>query len=203
MVKKASVAMVITCLLLGCGASKKAVRLEQEPIAEKKAQVSGSETDADLRGKWSDNHSRLVARELMAEGLSKAWIPAYVGVTGAKPVVTVGTIRNWSGERIDTKALVLCIERELSNSGQVSFVLCKEDCKKISEEGLSRQQYISPEAVTRIKAETGADFVLVGAIKTVTHETKGVEAACYQTELELVNTKTMAVVWAGTKKIEK
>lgn len=203
MVKKASVAVVVSCLLLGCGAPKKAPTPEHEPRAEKNARVSESETAADLHGKWSDNHSRLVARELMADGLSKAWIPAYVGITGGKPVVTVGAIHNWTGEPIDAKALGSCIEGELSNSGQVSFVVCKEDCKKISEEGVGQQEYISPEGVTRIKAETGADFVLVGAIKTMTDETEGAKAACYQAELELMNTKTMAVVWAGTKKIKK
>jgi PBP1b-binding outer membrane lipoprotein LpoB len=201
-VKKASLVLVIICCLLGCGPFKKNRRLEPQTAAEEKAR-SGESPAAQKGSKWNDAQAGLVAREMMADCLSKAWIPAYVGVTRAKPVVTVGTIHNRTGERIDTKALSSHLESELSRSGQVSFVPCKDECKKIGDQGLKQQEYISAEAVNRIKVETGANFVLVGAVSAVNDESEGGGSLYYQVTVELLNTKTMAAVWASTRKIKR
>jgi hypothetical protein len=201
-VKKASLALVIICCLLGCGPFKKTRRVEPQTAAGEKAR-SGESPAAHKGSKWNDAQARLVAREMMADCLSKAWIPAYVGVTRAKPVVTVGTIHNRTNESVDVKIFSSQLESDLSKSGQVSFVACKDECQKIGDQGLKQQEYISAEAVNRIKVETGANFVLVGAVSAVNDESEGGGSLYYQAAVELLNTKTMAAVWAITRKIKR
>jgi len=55
----------------------------------------------------------------------------------------------------------------------------------------------------RIRAETGADFILVGAIKSIVDEIEGTRVVYYQTDLEMINIESMEKVWIGTKKIKK
>jgi len=74
---------------------------------------------------------------------------------------------------------------------------------EIGEEGLAPQEYASRETIKRISARTGAKFILVGAIKSTTDKIQGAEVVYYQTDLEMINTKTLTKVWVGTRKITK
>lgn len=188
--KKAFVVLLVLCLSLACGSSRKVYRIEPETVT-------------DLSGRWNDTDARLVAEEMIADCLSRVWITNYVTTTGAKPVVTVGTIRNKSSEHIDTETFTTDFERELINSGQVKFVASHTQRDEIRDERFDQQEWASPETMKRIRAETGADFILVGAIKSIVDEIEGTRVVYYQTDLEMINIESMEKVWIGTKKIKK
>lgn len=188
--KKAFVVLLMLCLSLACGSSRKVYRIEPETVT-------------DLSGRWNDTDARLVAEEMIADCLSRVWITNYVTATGAKPVVTVGTIRNKSSEHIDTETFTTDFERELTNSGQVGFVASHTQRDEIRDERFDQQEWASPETMKRIRAETGADFILVGAIKSIVDEIEGTRVVYYQTDLEMINIESMEKVWIGTKKIKK
>jgi hypothetical protein len=188
--KKAFVIVLVLCLTLACGSSRKVYRIEPE-------------TQTDLSGKWNDTDARLVAEEMVSDCLSRPWVMDWVTATGGKPVVTVGTIRNKSSEHIDTEIFTADFERELTNSGQVKFVASRGQREEIRDERLDQQEWSSPETMKRIRAETGADFILLGAIKSITDEIEGTKVVYYQTDLEMINIESMEKVWIGSKKIKK
>ena len=188
--KKAFVVLLVFCLSLACGSSRKVYRIEPETVT-------------DLSGRWNDTDARLVAEEMIADCLSRVWLTDYAAAAGEKPVVTVGTIRNKSSEHIDTETFTSDFERELLNSGQVKFVASRDQRDEIRDERLDQQEWASLETMKRIRAETGADFILVGAIKTIVDEIEGTRVVYYQTDLEMINIESMEKVWIGTKKIKK
>jgi len=189
-VKKAFVILLVLCLSLACGSSRKVYRIEPETVT-------------DLSGRWNDTDARLVAEEMIADCLSRVWITNYVAAGGEKPVVTVGTIRNKSSEHIDTETFTTDFERELLNSGQVKFVASRGQRDEIRDERFDQQEWASLETMKRIRAETGADFILVGAIKSIVDEIEGTRVVYYQTDLEMIDIESMEKVWIGTKKIKK
>ena len=188
--KKAFVILLVLCLSLACGSSRKVYRIEPETVT-------------DLSGRWNDTDARLVAEEMIADCLSRVWITNYVAAGGEKPVVTVGTIRNKSSEHIDTETFTTDFERELLNSGQVKFVASRGQRDEIRDERFDQQEWASLETMKRIRAETGADFILVGAIKSIVDEIEGTRVVYYQTDLEMIDIESMEKVWIGTKKIKK
>jgi uncharacterized protein (TIGR02722 family) len=188
--KRALIIMSAAIFLAGCGSSKKVTRLE-----------SGTVTD--LSGKWNDTDSRLVAQEMIQDCLTRPWITEFVGATGGKPVVTVGTVRNMSNEHIDTETFTTDMERELINSGRVRFVASREQRQEIRQERAEQQEYASDETVKRMAEEVGADFLVQGSIKTILDQVEGVRVVYYQTDLEMINVETNEKVWIGTKKIKK
>ena len=188
--KTALVVLLVFCVTLACGSSRKVYRIEPETVT-------------DLSGRWNDTDARLVAEEMIADCLSRVWLTDYAAATGAKPVVTVGTIRNKSSEHIDTETFTSDFERELLNSGQVKFVASRGQRDEIRDERFDQQEWASLETMKRIRAETGADFILVGAIKTIVDEIEGTRVVYYQTDLEMINIESMEKVWIGTKKIKK
>ncbi|HHI02058.1 MAG: penicillin-binding protein activator LpoB [Candidatus Zixiibacteriota bacterium] len=188
--KKLFVILILTSLVLGCGSSRQVERLAPE-------------TQTDLSGRWNDTDARLVAEEMIDDCLHRPWLTDFVAATGDKPVVTVGTIRNKSSEHIDAETFTTDFERELINSGQVRFVGSRDQRQEIREERFEQQDFASRETMKKIRAETGADFILLGAIKSITDEIEGVRVVFYQTDLELINIESMEKVWIGTKKIKK
>jgi uncharacterized protein (TIGR02722 family) len=190
--KKLLVVLVVLAVLpLGCGGGGKTVtRLDTESVT-------------DLSGKWNDTDSRLVAEEMISDCLSRPWLTDYTAAKGAKPVVTVGTIRNLTNEHIAMETFISDFERELINNGNVRFVASKEQRSEVREERFEQQEFASKETAKRLREETGADFMLQGAIKTITDQEGGKQVVFYQTDLELINIETMEKVWVGTEKIKK
>ena len=188
--KKAVVVILVLCVTLACGSSRKVYRIEPE-------------TQTDLSGKWNDTDSRLVAEEMVSDCLSRVWLTNWVADAGEKPIVTVGAIRNRSSEHIDTETFTTDFERELINSGQVRFVASKDQRDEIRDERLDQQEWASLETMKRIRAETGADFILVGGIKSITDEIEGTKVVFYQTDFEMINIESMEKVWIGSKEIKK
>jgi uncharacterized protein (TIGR02722 family) len=157
----------------------------------------------DLSGKWNDTDSKLVAQEMISDCLARVWLTDFIEANGRKPVVTVGLIRNKSTEHIDTETFTTDFERELLNSGKVKFVGSKIQRDEVRDERYDQQEFASEETVKRFREETGADFLLVGAIKSITDQIEGKSVVFYQTDLELIHIETNEKAWIGSKEIKK
>lgn len=184
------VLMAVATLPLGCGGGKTVTRLDTNTVT-------------DLSGNWNDTDSRLVAEEMVSDALSRDWLTDYLQSTGNKPVVTVGTIRNLTNEHIAMETFISDFERELINSSKVRFVANPDQRSEIRAERQEQQEFATRETAKKLRAETGADFMLQGAIKTITDQEGDARVAFYQTDLELINIESMEKVWIGTKKIKK
>ncbi|MFH1686376.1 MAG: penicillin-binding protein activator LpoB [bacterium] len=183
-------ALLLGSLALGCGGGKTVTRLE-------------TDSQTDLSGQWNDTDSRLVAQEMISDCVSRPWLTEFAAATGGKPVVTIGTVHNETSEHINMGTFLSDFERELINAGSVRFVASKESRSEIREERQEQQEFASRETAKRMREETGADFILQGAVKTITDQEGGKRVTFYQTDLELINIESMEKVWIGSKKIKK
>jgi len=157
----------------------------------------------DLSGKWNDTDSRLTAETMVTDVLSRPWLTDFLTEKGKKPVVIVGNIRNKSSEHIVVDIFAKDIERELINSGKVSFVASKEEREQIREERTDQQDFSSDETMKKFYREIGADFLLSGVINSVEDKFEGEKVILYQVDLELIDIENNLKVWLGNKKIKK
>ncbi|MDL1892438.1 penicillin-binding protein activator LpoB [Sphingobacteriales bacterium CHB3] len=180
-----------TLLLAGCGGSGKTVtRVEPDKAI-------------DLSGDWNDTDSRLVAEEMIKDALNRPWLSNFQTAKQKEPNVIVGTVKNRTSEHIATTAFIKNLERELLNSGRVSFVASKEERQEIRDERSDQQEFSTAESMKRFQQETGADFMLRGDITSIIDKEGGESVKFYQVNLELVNIETNQKVWIGEKKIKK
>lgn len=157
----------------------------------------------DLSGRWNETDSRLVAEEMIRDGLSRPWLANFSRVHGDKPTVIVGLIKNKTHELISTDTFIKDIEREFLNSGQVRLVQAGEAREELRDERADQQQYASPETVKKWGRERGADFILQGVVNSIVDELKDKKVVYYQTDLELTDLETNEKAWIGSKKIKK
>ncbi len=185
-----TMAIAFAMMMVACSSSRQVTRME-------------SDTQTDLSGNWNDTDSRLVAEEMIQDCLRRPWLTDFVAASGEKPVVTVGRIRNLSSEHINTETFTKDFERELLNSGMVRFVGSKIEREDVREERMDQKDWASEETVKQIREETGADFILLGSIKSITDQIVGKQTIFYQTDLELINVESNEKVWIGSKEIKK
>ncbi len=180
-----------TVVLLGaCATSNQVTRVDPDE-------------QIDLSGRWNDTDSRLVAEEMVRDGLSRPWVSDFVEEKGKKPVIIVGLIKNRSSEHINTETFVNDFERELINSSRVRVVQGGEAREELRRERADQQEFASAATMKKWGMEKGADFILQGTVNSITDSNSREKLVYYQTDLELTHLETNEKVWIGSKKIKK
>ena len=157
----------------------------------------------DLSGKWNDTDSREVSEEMIDDLSTRPFIGIHAAKFGHKPTVIVGNIRNLSSEHIQTSTFIKDLERELTNSGRVIFVANPYERGQLRTERKEQQDWARPETRKQMRAETGADFMLIGSIKTIFDTENRTTVKFYQVDLELIELQTNEQAGIGAKKIKK
>lgn len=183
-----SLALVSVVALAGCKTKVKRV---------------GVDETIDLSGRWNDTDSQLVSAEMISDLASRSWVEEYTATHSQKPVVIVGTVRNLSSEHIQTETFTKDLERELINSGRVKFVANPLERGELRQERKEQQTWSREETQKRLAAETGADYMLQGGIKTIIDQEGKESVKFYQVDLELVQLESNEKAWIGSKKIKK
>ncbi len=173
------------------------------PGCKTKVERVGAEETIDLSGRWNDTDSQLVSAEMVDDLANRPWIEEFTSKNGRKPVVIVGNIRNKSSEHIETETFTKDLERELINSGRLKFVANSVERGELRQERKEQQTWSREETQKRLAAETGADFMLQGSIKTIVDQEGKEQVIFYQIDLEMVQLESNEKVWIGSKKIKK
>lgn len=169
----------------------------------KKVRRIDPETTTDLSGNWNDTDSRQVSEAMIADAMSHPWITEHAYQHDGKPVVIVGTVRNRSMEHIATGTFIRDLERAFVNSGQVRVVANPLEREELRGERFEQQEWASEETRKRLREETGADYMLNGAIEVILDREGGRQVKFYQVDLFLTEIQSNERVWIGQKKIKK
>ena len=155
------------------------------------------DTVTDLSGYWNDTDVRIVAESLIADCVNAPAITNYIRNNNALPVVIVGNFRNDSDEHIDTSILSKKFEVALINSGKVDFVASSSERGEIRQEREEQQAWASEETAKRLANETGADFMLIGSVKTMVDHVNNVSTRTYWVYAELIDIESNRKLWLG------
>jgi uncharacterized protein (TIGR02722 family) len=156
-----------------------------------------AETQTDLSGYWNDTDVRIVAENLIDQCVNAKAIAAFSYGKKREPVVILGTFKNQSDEHIDTTILSKKFEIALINSGKVDFVASSSERGEIRDERNEQQTFASESTAKSLGNETGADFMLIGAVKTIVDSTAGKSTRTYYVTAELIDIETNRKLWAG------
>lgn len=181
-------ALAVAIIVAGC--ATKVERIDPEEVR-------------DLSGRWNDTDSQLVSEAMVGDVLSRPWIDEFQRRHGQRPAVIVGQIRNRTDEHINMDTFVNDIERELINSGTVTFVASREEREEIREERMDQDLHAREDTRKAMGRELGADFMLQGTISSIRDIEDNEEVRYYQVDLTLISLADNRKVWVGQKKIKK
>lgn len=155
------------------------------------------DTVTDLSGYWNDTDVRIVAESLITDCVNAPAISNYIRSNNKLPVVIVGTFRNDSDEHIDTSILTKKFETALINSGKVDFVASSSERGELRTEREEQQAWASEETAKRLANETGADFMLIGSVKTMIDQADRTMTRTYWVYAELIDIESNRKLWIG------
>ncbi|MGQ0695375.1 MAG: penicillin-binding protein activator LpoB [Nitrospiraceae bacterium] len=185
-----AIAVCIVLTVAGCGHETKVTRVDAGVVT-------------DLSGRWNDTDSRMVAESMVKEALEYPWLGSFSQAKRRQPVVVVGTVLNNSHEHINVQTFITDLERELTNSQKITFVAGKGERDEIRTERKEQAIHAREDTQKAPGKETGADYMMKGAIATILDEADGTKAVFYQVDLQMIDLETNAKVWFGQKKIKK
>ncbi|MBI3358327.1 MAG: penicillin-binding protein activator LpoB [Nitrospirae bacterium] len=192
MQKKIGFGMLFVCgmvLTSGC-ATTSVARLETEQTV-------------DLSDRWNDTDSRQTAAEMVKEALGRPWVDNFQRKNNKEPMVIVGAVLNKSHDHIPTETFTKDLERELTNSGRVTFVASKDEREEVRQERLEQQTNSSEETAKGLGKEIAADYMLKGVINSFEEEAGKEKYKYFQVTLEMIDMEKNTKVWFGDKKIKK
>ena len=158
----------------------------------------------DLSGRWNDSDARMVAQALVEKALVAPWLNNYRAENeSARPTIMVGNVYNITSEHIDTDVYMDEMESAFINSGMVRVVARPTERGDLRAEQENQQARATDASAAAIGAELGADYVLMGSLKSIVDQYGDERVIYYQASLDLIAVETTEKVWAGNHEIKK
>jgi uncharacterized protein (TIGR02722 family) len=163
-----------------------------------------SDTQIDLSGYWNDTDVRIVCDSLIRACLDAPRVTQAIAQKGRLPVILIGRFKNDSDEHIDTSIISKTMEVAIFNSGKADFVAGGDTREELRAERQDQQGNASESTASALANETGADFLLTGAVKTIVDRAGGTTTRTYYVSAELSNIESNQRWWMDqTSEIKK
>jgi uncharacterized protein (TIGR02722 family) len=181
------VALSLVLVLAGCTETKVSRVSENKKI--------------DLSGNWNDTDIQLVSEALIKDCLKGNWIK--IRTVGKDPVVIIGEVENRSSEHIDTTIITKKLETAFIESGKVVTVNDVANRGTLEEERAYQAKNATKKTRKESGNETGADYILLGSVKTNLDQEGNKSVRTYYVDLELVDIESGVKVWVGEQTVKK
>jgi uncharacterized protein (TIGR02722 family) len=151
----------------------------------------------DLSGYWNDVDVRIVCEALIKDCLSNPRVDQAIRAKGSTPMVIVGRFRNESSEHIDTAIISSTMETTIFKSGKLDFVAGGDVRDELRAERQDQQSNASAATMARLRNETGADYMLTGAVRTIVDRDGNQTVRTYFVTAEMTSIETNQRMWMG------
>jgi uncharacterized protein (TIGR02722 family) len=161
-----------------------------------------ADSQIDVSGRWNDTDVRMVCNSLIKDCINSERVAQFVRQyqsrnNGKLPTVIVGAFRNNSSEHIDTSIISKSMEIAIVNSGRLDFVAGGDTRSEIRAEREDQQANASEKTAAALANETGANFMLTGAVKLIEDQAGNRMVRSYFVSAELTNIETNTRLWMG------
>jgi len=156
-----------------------------------------SSKQIDLSGYWNDVDVRIVCESLIKDCLNSPRVAQAIRAKGTTPMVIVGRFRNESSEHIDTAIISSTMETTIFNSGKLDFVAGGDVRDELRAERQDQQSNASAATMARLRNETGADYMLTGAVRTIVDRDGNQTVRTYFVTAEMTSIETNQRMWMG------
>ncbi|MEE1212984.1 MAG: penicillin-binding protein activator LpoB [Treponema sp.] len=151
----------------------------------------------DLNGYWNENDVKVVCEALINDCIQSPRVAKFEEKNGRAPVVVLGTIKNESVERIDTKIISKRMQNAIIKTGVLEFVADKSERDELREEVAQQADHSSEETAKAIDEEEGADFMLMGSVKTIVQQNAKESIRTYYVTVQLMDLQSHRIIWSG------
>ncbi|MDR3356149.1 MAG: penicillin-binding protein activator LpoB [Spirochaetaceae bacterium] len=155
-----------------------------------------SDTLTDLTGYWNGTDVDIVCRDLINKFVESPRIAQFTAQNNRLPVIRVGNFKNASSEPIDTSIVSKRMQVAILNSGKAEFVADSAVSEELRAEAAEQQDWASEDSAAALADETGADFLLTGAVKTIIQTSGNQQVREYDVTADVTDISTHRIIWS-------
>lgn len=155
------------------------------------------DTQIDLSGYWNDVDVKIVCDSLIRDCLFSPRVDQSIISKGYRPAVIVGKFKNESSEHIDTEIISTTMEMTIFNTGKLDFVSGGDTRDDVRAERFDQQNFASQSSMAMLHNETGADYMLTGAVRSIIDREGNETVRRYYVNAELTDIETNQRLWMG------
>lgn len=156
--------------------------------------ISAEET-IDLDGYWNESDVAAVCNTLIEECSKSTAVAGFASKNKRAPVAIIGKIRNESSEHIDTSIIEKKFQNAIINSGAMEFVSDSSERQYLREEKADQAEHATMNTAKELDSETGADYMLLGSVKSIVQVAANKNVRTYYVYVELHDIKTNKILW--------
>jgi len=148
----------------------------------------------DLTPYLSETDSRAICKDIVAQVIKNPRIEKFEEKIGRAPVVTIGKIKDQTGEFFDTQIIANSLKTAVLNSGVLEFMANSDVRNEMRDEVISQQDHAAEDQAKELDQEDAADFMLTGSVKLMVQNNGKKQERTYIVNIELTDLKTHRTV---------
>ena len=150
--------------------------------------------DANLTPYLNESDARVVCTDIVGQIIASRRIARFAGTNGRDPVVTIGNIKDETGEFFDTQIIANSLKTAILKSGILEFMANKDVRNEMRQEVIDQADHANEEVATAIDDEDAADYMLTGSVKLTVQNNGKKQERTYIVNIELTDLHTHRTV---------
>ena len=143
--------------------------------------------DADMTPYLNESDSRAICKDIVSQIIQNPRVAKFEDKNGRPPVVTIGKIKDETGEFFDTQIIANSLKTAVLNSGVLEFMANSDIREAMRDEVISQQDHSSEDAAKELDEEDAADYMLTGSVKLMVQNNGKQQERTYIVNIELTD----------------
>ena len=148
----------------------------------------------DLTPYLSETDCRAICKDIVAQVIKNPRIEKFEDKIGRAPIVTIGKIKDETGEFFDTQIIANSLKTAVLNSGVLEFMANKDIRNEMRDEVIDQQNHAAEDQAKELDQEDAADYMLTGSVKLMVQNNGKKQERTYIVNIELTDLKTHRTV---------
>lgn len=144
----------------------------------------------DLTPYLSETDCRAICKDIVGQIIKNPRIEKFEDKNGRAPVVTIGKIKDQTGEFFDTQVISNSLKTAVLNSGVLEFMANSDIRNEMRDEVVSQQDHSSEDKAKALDEEDAADYMLTGSVKLMVQNNGKKQERTYIVNIEVTDLQT-------------
>ena len=150
--------------------------------------------NADLTAYLNSSDADVICKDIVKQVIASPRIERFSEKNNRDPIVTIGTIKDETGEFFDTQIIANSMKTAILKSGVLEFMANKDVRNEMRDEVFDQADHANEDKAVAIDDEDAADYMLTGSVKLMVQNSGKFQERTYIVNLELTDLHTHRTV---------
>ncbi len=150
--------------------------------------------NADLTAYLNSSDADVICKDIVKQVIASPRIERFSEKNNRDPIVTIGTIKDETGEFFDTQIIANSMKTAILKSGVLEFMANKDVRNEMRDEVFDQADHANEDKAVAIDDEDAADYMLTGSVKLMVQNSGKIQERTYIVNIELTDLHTHRTV---------